>query len=164
MDIDPTIGILGRNELVREGLSRILSEQGFLVEKTSSNPDDFISSVTSIELMLVDTNIGDAAIAHCLLLKKLNPGTRVVLMAEEFCADDVAEAFRLEAVDGYVIKLIACKPLAAALRLVGMGEKVFPFQMIERCGTAALATNLRSQSGSVSAANLSLRESEILTC
>lgn len=164
MDVDPAIGILGKNELVREGLGRILGEQGFRIVSTSSRVDDFLNGTTQVELILVDANVCDTGLDDCVLLKKWLPEVRIVLMADEFSADDVAEAFNSEAVDGYVVKKIACKALAGALRLVAMGEKVFPSQIIGSLGSTALAMNLRSQGARAGGGNLSARESEILSC
>lgn len=164
MDVDSAIGILGKNELIREGLARILGEQGFRISSTTSRVEDFLMDEAPPELILVDANMCDAGIADCILLKKALPNVRIVLMADEFAVDEVAEAFNSDAVDGYVVKKIACKSLAASLRLVAMGEKVFPSQIIESLGNPTLASNLRAQGGAEGSGNLSARESEILSC
>jgi len=164
MDADPAIGILGKNELIREGLRRILSEEGFRVVVTSSHLDDFVETRSSVELILVDANICDAGLADCVALHEALPSVRIVLMADEFSAEAVADAFNSGAIDGYLVKVIACRPLAGALRLVALGEKVFPSQIIESLGATPLGMNLRVRGARDGGGNLSARESEILCC
>lgn len=164
MDVDPAIGILGKNELIREGLGRILAEHELRIALTTSHLEDFLTGSTAVELILIDTNVAESVIDDCVRLKESLPRVRIVLMADEFSADHVAEAFNSEVIDGYVVKMIACRSLAGTLKLVAMGEKVFPSQIIESLGGSSLATNLRSQVARASGGILSARESEILSC
>lgn len=163
MDVNPAIGILGKNELIREGLRRILSDQGFRVVLTSARLQDFLDDTASVEMVLVDASVCDPGLADCITLREARPSLRIVLMADEFSAEAVAEAFNSDAIDGYLVKEIACKPLAGALQLVALGEKVFPSQIIQSLGTTTLAMNLRAH-GARDDGNLSARESEILCC
>jgi len=164
MDVDPAIGILGKNELIREGLARILSDQGFRVVATSSRVEDFMSDTSPVELILVDANIGDAGLEDCLLLRQALPAIRIVLMADDFSAEDVADAFKSDAVDGYVVKKIACRALGGTLSLVMMGEKVFPSQIIDSFGNTTPGMKWPSPGSRATGGNLSGRESEILSC
>jgi two-component system nitrate/nitrite response regulator NarL len=164
MDTELAIGILGKNELIREGLGRILSEQGFRVVATSPRIQDFLDGAAPVEMILVDANICDEGLTDCIRLHEALPSVRIILMADEFSAEDVMEAFNSDAIDGYLVKVIACKPLAAALRLAAMGEKVFPSQIIQSLGTTTLTTNLRTQGARDGGSTLSAREFEILCC
>jgi two-component system nitrate/nitrite response regulator NarL len=83
-------------------------------------------------------------------------------MADAALPGDVASAVRSGAVDGYVVKKIACNALAGAVRLVALGEKIFPPEMVaaSNCG----AIGFRSHGRPDAAGNLSTWELEILSC
>src|SRR3546814_11744158 len=50
-------------------------------------------------------------------------------MADDYGIESVALAFSA-GVDGYLVKAISCEPLGGALRLIALGEKVMPSQII----------------------------------
>src|SRR3546814_6370813 len=51
-------------------------------------------------------------------------------MADDYGIESVALAFSA-GVDGYLVKAISCEPLGGALRLIALGEKVMPSQIID---------------------------------
>lgn len=163
MRTDLAIIIFGRNELVREGLGRILSEQGFRVVATPSQIEEVIEKGAETDIVLIDSSVSKAGLADCQRIHEGLPDARIVLMVDEFSAEDVAEAFQADVLNGYVIKAIACKPLAGALRLVAMGEKVFPSQVVESLAAAAATISVRP-TDIAGGGKLSPRELEILAC
>lgn len=160
---DIKIAIFGWNELVREGLRKILGEQGFDVRVSTASLDEILESVGEFEIALIDEQGFSEGIAACEALRSVSDEPRIVLMADGFSTEQVTEAFQSGVVDGYVLKDIPVRSLAGSLRLVATGEKVFPAEVIK-----ALPSNGRDRDGHGMSAlgfkELSSREIEILTC
>lgn len=157
--------VLGKNEIVREGLRRILVDQFFRVE--SMTPEQAISTDLSGDyqphLIIVDGASHAESIDTCRALHDRYPAARLVLMGENHGIDHIAAAFAV-GVEGYLIKAIPCEPLVGAIKLILMGEKVVPSQTVD----ALVDPRSRFTSGNRDAmrngANLSDREVEILEC
>ena len=157
--------VLGKNEIVREGLRRILADQFFQVEAMS--PEQVISSEIPKEIMphliIVDATSNAESIATCRALREKYPQARLVLMGESHGLDTIASAYAA-GIDGYLIKAISCEPLVGALKLILMGEKILPSQTVD----ALVDPRSRFAYGDWEAiragANLSDREIEILEC
>src|SRR3546814_14286337 len=64
---------------------------------------------------------------NCRKLQQRFPDAHLVVLADEFQYDEVAEAFRF-GVDGYIVKEISCEPLLSSLHLVALGAPVIPSQ------------------------------------
>lgn len=167
MRADFKVSILGRNEIAREGLRRILSDdgvevccvsefQGGLPFETEARSDD----KSHIVLCLIG---GDSeAIATIRDLRQSLPRARIVVMVDHFTLDNVAAAFG-EGVDGYIVSGIGCESLIGVLQLAAVGEKVFPSQMAPML-TASVWKLLASNWKFNNDINLSVREIEILRC
>ena len=159
------ISIVGRNELVREGLKRILAEDGFEFTAAVATPTD-LPEMTPLaangHIFLLDIATAAEGLTAARLLRTRYEGARIVLMADDVSIEAIAAAFG-EGIDGYVIKSISCEPLKNALRMVVCGEKVVPSQL----ASALTATVWKLPSGNwdIDAdLNLSAREIEILRC
>ena len=92
------------------------------------------------------------------------PACRIVLMMDQYRIEDVARAFTSGAVDGYLVKAISCAPLAGALRLIAMGEKVLPSEVAESLTHSIPQIMWSGQETGISGLPLSNREVEILRC
>lgn len=115
-------------------------------------------------MIIVDATGFAEGLASCKELRQRYPEARIVLMVDEYGIENVAKAFSTGAVDGYLVKDISCEPLAGALRLISMGEKLLPSRFAEAL-TSPLAQPLpRSWDINCLALNLSSREVEILRC
>lgn len=123
--------IVGRNEIVREGLRRILADQGFSVMATQPDDPAFSGSgeMGSPQMMIVDSPSVEEGIDICALLRAAYPEPRLVLIGDTYDLDTVSRAFSV-GVDGYLVKAIACEALVGALRLILLGEKVMPSQTL----------------------------------
>ncbi len=167
MRADFRVSILGRNEIAREGLRRILSDdgvdvccvsefQGGLPFEAEARNDDGVHVV----LCLIASD--NEAIATIRELRQSHPSARIVAMVDHFTLDNVAAAFG-EGVDGYIVSGIGCESLIGVLQLAAVGEKVFPSQMAPMLTASVwklLANNLKFNND----INLSVREIEILRC
>lgn len=160
------ISILGRNEIVREGLRRILTEQSFNVQSVVPDPDELKHENTNSDdrcLFIVDSASDTDGLDACRKLRERFPDGRVVLMADDYKLDTIARAFDAGA-HGYLVKAISCEPLAGALELVALGEKVVPTQIVESLAHLRWRPQSGDWESSKAAANLSDREIEILQC
>lgn len=161
MPFEVHIAILGKGEIIREGLRRILTDEDIIVDATASCCADFDDLICDV--IAVDANDIDEGIQSCLELRERFPDCRIALLMDLYHVADVARAFATGAVDGYLVKAMSCAPLAGALRLIAMGQKVMPSDM---------ATSLSSirqiawggKGGHAKGAPVSDRETEILRC
>ena len=156
------ISILGKSEIIREGLRRILVDQGFIVDAAESDCADF--GPLACDVIIVDAHDLDEGIQSCLELHERFPVCRIVLMMDQYRIEDVARAFTSGAVDGYLVKAISCAPLAGALRLIAMGEKVLPSEVAESLTHSIPQILWSGQETGISGLPLSNREVEILRC
>lgn len=167
MRADFRVSILGRNEIAREGLRRILSDdgvevccvsefQGGLPFEAEALNDDRVHIV----LCLIASD--NEAITTIRELRQSHPNARIVAMVDHFTLDNVAAAFG-EGVDGYIVSGIGCESLIGVLQLAAVGEKIFPSQMAPML-TASVWKLLASNWKFNNDINLSVREIEILRC
>jgi two-component system, NarL family, nitrate/nitrite response regulator NarL len=164
---DIQISLLGRNEIVREGLRRILTGENFRVTASVESFEQLVSArfdgAGSSHIIIVDNGPDGFGLKSCRSIQSHFPDSRLVLLADDFDYDAVAEAFRT-GVDGYIIKEISCEPLISSLHLVAMGEKVMPSQLAGTFATEGTNYRQRNWRESVADVNLSEREIEILRC
>ncbi len=161
------ISLLGKNEIAREGLRKILSSENFHIRNSVSDVASLITSLNiattdgDAHVVVVDNNHNNDGLEACRTLATLKADARLVLLADHYAFEDVALAFQA-GVDAVIIKEISCDPLIESIRLVAMGEKVFPSQLAESltsCVPAADNGDWKTSAGSV---GLSAREIEIL--
>lgn len=158
------LAIVGKNEIVREGLKRILIEEDFLIDGTVSKAIDLDDDLNSDTLIIVDATDIDDGLVTCNEIKRRFPSCRIVIMANEFGLQDVSRAFTTGAVDSYVVKQISCRPLASTLRLTALGEKVLPSQIAALLGDVRAGCSARLWVVGIASSNLSMREVDILRC
>ena len=161
MPCEMHISILGKSEIIREGLRRILIDQGFVVDATESSCAGF--GRLACDVIIVDAHELEDGIQSCVELHERYPNCRIVLMMDQYRIEDVAKAFTSGAVDGYLVKAISCAPLAGALRLIAMGEKVMPSEVAASL-THSIPQIMLSAGERLSGTPVSDRETEILRC
>ena len=163
MVIDTDVVIVGRNEIVREGLSRILASEGFTVMAAVPEYTSEIAGRDGAmpQLIIVDAQSCDEGIEDCGLLRLAFPNSRLVMMADGYDMESISRAFAA-GVDGYLAKAISCAPMVGALKLIMMGEKIVPSQVV------LAMTDIRANTGKIDfyaarmTADLTDRELEIL--
>lgn len=153
--------LVGRNRLFREGLKSLLSGSQFEVvgeaDDVGNAQPELGGRTPSVVLVDFSAELEHAAddLTH---LRQILPDAKIVVLTETLCSHTLAACLGAGA-HGYLIKDISVDALLQSLRLVMLGEKVFPTHL------AALLVN-----GMASAAparittshGLSERESQVL--
>lgn len=161
------VSLVGKNEIAREGLRKILSGENFQTRDSFPDVDVLIAAMAGsaysddAHVILIDNSHCSEGLDACRALEAVKGDARIVLLADHYAFEDVAEAFQIGA-DGVIIKEISCEPLIESIRLVALGEKVFPSQLAEsliNCMPAGEAGDWRANAVSV---GLTEREIEIL--
>jgi two-component system, NarL family, nitrate/nitrite response regulator NarL len=161
------ISLLGKNEIAREGLRKILSGENFHIRNSASDVAAIAASLgcstneCDAHVIIVDDSHTNDGLETCRALGAIKAGARLVLLADHYAFEDVAEAFQA-GVDAVIIKEISCEPLIESIRLVALGEKVFPSQLANNLTNCTSSTSNGDWRASAVAVGLSDREMEIL--
>lgn len=160
------ISLVAKNEIAREGLVKILSGESFEIEASVSDVSGLFDPRGHIErddpdhVIVVDGG-SPFGLDACRRLATQRTHARLALLLEQYSFEDVVEAFQLGA-DGVIIKEISCAPLTESIRLVAMGEKVFPSQLVTNLTSWMPAASAGDWKSSAASVGLSDREIEIL--
>lgn len=160
------VAIVSQNEIEREGLRRILTEQAFSVIGVHRDPaeldlDPYYGTPDDIPLVIVDSSTEDDGLETCRVIHARWPDCKIVFMSADCQSQMVAEAFHA-GIDGYVGKHISCASLTEMLKLVALGEKMIPSQVVFDLASLKSDKSMGELRVSTGDANLSDREVEIL--
>ncbi len=159
------ICLVSANDLIREGLSAILSLEGFEVLTSVGDIDSLpASDIVGKSIVVLDATV--PGYSHELiddLLERL-PSCNVVILVDTFEQDVTLDCFKAGA-RGLIVKSFSSKPLVSALRLISLGERVFPSQLLESIDWRRMESRQPSRIGDdISDAHLSPRELDVLCC
>ncbi|MQP66328.1 response regulator [Niveispirillum sp. SYP-B3756] len=158
--------LIDANKLFREGLKRLLEESPFQITAEAGNVREGLQVAEQghkPELVLLDLATGGDDEAEALRrLRHALPDARMVVLTSELCTRRLSSALEAGA-DGYLMKDLSSDALTQSLRLVMLGEKVFPTHLAAllisgRVSTAPAPAMPTSRKG------LSQREVQILRC
>ncbi len=161
------ISLLAKNEIAREGLRKILSGESFQIETSVSDVAALMTAQGGIEgdqddhVIVIDGGGSSFALDACRKLAAKRVHARLALLLDQYAFEDVVEAFQIGA-DGVIIKEISCAPLTESIRLIALGEKVFPSQLVTNLTSWIPAASAGDWKSSAAAVGLSDREIEIL--
>jgi two-component system, NarL family, nitrate/nitrite response regulator NarL len=128
-----TTVLVGPSALLREGLTRILSEADFRVVASARCVDDLVLSAASkCASVLVVMDAADdlrTTIREVQLFKERHPAGRIAVLADGDQPADIVSAFRAGA-NGYFIKVAPCDALVKYLELVMLGETILPAALL----------------------------------
>lgn len=160
-----SISLVCANSLVREGIRRILDEEEFQVVVSGISIDILFDSdaAYSSDIILIDNGISERCFEQIEVLREGFPQARLVVLTDCFCFDHMVDAFRA-GVDGYILKEIGCDSLIESLRLVKLGEKVMPSELVRHLPQHSMAPNPSTGLEANLAGMLSEREIETLHC
>jgi two-component system, NarL family, nitrate/nitrite response regulator NarL len=160
--------VVERNRLFREGLKRIFEGSPFEVRREAGNFDEVLgtpSDEAPPDLVLTDlAENGANFVEQIATLRSRLPGLRIVVLTDRISNASLATA--LDAgVDGYLLKDMSADALQQSLRLVMLGEKVFPTGLAHLLIAGRLKEPGRPNGlAQLATPGLSDREVEILTC
>jgi two-component system nitrate/nitrite response regulator NarL len=156
------VWLIDAHPLLRSGLRAQLEGKGFEVAAEAGTVAE-ISRINGDEgpsphLIILDFAQGSDAVAR---LKSIQPQARTIVFAESAELAHLADMFSAGA-DGYLLKSISPSALIESLRLVALGEKVFPSTLTDFLGAMRanqVNANERVRVGDVA---LSQRELDII--
>jgi two-component system nitrate/nitrite response regulator NarL len=160
------IFIVDPSQLLREGLRRLLDDPSFSVSGEAATLSDALGKINhegTPDLLLLDFTADDKQrLEEIRALRQRLPKMRVVVLTDALSSTTLAQCFDAGA-DGYLVKNISSVALKQSLRLVMIGEKVFPTNL------ASLLVNGKVEArptpvGESGMAGLSEREIQILQC
>lgn len=157
---------IDRNQLFREGVRRILSDSPFSVQGEASSLAEGLEQVPTLKpsVIIADTNNDSPDVLADLMIgaRGISPQARVVILTDTVAIARLADALSA-GVDGYLLKDMSPDALKQSLKLVLMGEKVFPTDLAYLLvNNRFLASGNRGHGGRNG--TLSERETEILSC
>ncbi|GGD48069.1 response regulator transcription factor [Croceicoccus pelagius] len=160
-----SVKLICHNAIAREGLVRILSAEDFTSVEAVGELDAAAWPPTDeVELVVIDVaehakrdEILDSIAADC-------PLARPVILADTLELGSLLSCFRKGA-HGYIIKDLDCASLLASLKLVATGQKIVPSSIIGEFESQLPSFESHDASEeSLSRANLSNRETDVLCC
>lgn len=157
--------LISPSDISREGLSNILSQDGFSIVGSFRDADEFdVEGLDQNVLVVVDHPSSEDQ-QNCItsVLERL-PRAIVVVLVEDFDLPEMMSCFDAGA-QGYIIKSLKSGPLTAALKLAAIGEKVLPSALVDALDLKSSAIRSPYEVATeVAKANLSPREHDVLCC
>lgn len=134
-DDAPTTVLIGGDTLLREGLKRVLVDAEFGVAGDSQTIVEafgrFEQRAPQMVLLLVGTVDVERVEPAVDEIQAEWPGARIVLLGDVANADDLAALMRA-GIDGVLTQAMSPQALVHSLRLVALGENVFPARIALR--------------------------------
>lgn len=157
--------VINQNEIEGEGLRRILIERSVDDVEVFRNYsdirfDDMQARMSSV-FLLICSPVDDMTLDICRMVHEAQPEARLIMLAHECTSLMVARAFRV-GVTAYISKDTSCAGLVAMIKLVELGEKVIPSQVIFDLATLDTTSRPADNDVRISDTNMSGREIEIL--
>jgi two-component system nitrate/nitrite response regulator NarL len=158
------IMIVDRNEIQGEGLRRILVEQSFDVAGVYRNLDSLPplrGHGGKRALFIIDAATDDCTMEMCFAVRARYDDALIVMMGENCHSHVVAKAF-CAGIDGYIDKGTSCASFVEMIKLVALGEKFAPSQVIFDLANFESQMRRNEAEARIDDANISAREIEIL--
>jgi two-component system, NarL family, nitrate/nitrite response regulator NarL len=175
-----TIVVLSAAQLVAEGLRRLIHTRGcsVVIAGSAAEAFDYLSSRgASPHIVIIDVEGIDDLRSVLPRMRELVSDLKVLLLAQSVC-DLCVELAMSSAIDGVLLKRLSPEALRQCLKMVALGERIFPADFIDALSRATpAAVAARSVAAIPSAApptrtpetllptgKLSEREQEVLQC
>lgn len=120
--------LIGRNILLREGISRILHAADFHIAISVSSTDELPNGLQAHPLLFVivhHTDEFELAVKHIGFVREHYPDARVTIVSDHCRPHELISAYRAGAC-GYFVDVNSCDTFTKSMELVAMGETVFP--------------------------------------
>lgn len=126
------IAFVGGSRLLRGGLKLVLEQAGAEVVAEYRCIDDAVRRAPSARkplVYLLKHSTGDRSIRHEIRsLRKADPEARIAVLAERLAPAELIDVFASGG-DGLLLEEIGASALHESLKLIALGEKVFPSQL-----------------------------------
>lgn len=159
-----SVAILAPYELVREGLRSILVNGAFNVVASASGAAELeIQAARSApDIILIDDT---AMLDHGELIdiRRLFPNSKIALFVDGADMEYAMQSLEF-GVDGVLEKDISCEQVAAALKMIALGQRVVPSRLVESLANLHFGYASGDWESNSASAKLSDREIEILKC
>jgi len=143
-------------------MRRILADDGFSVVASSADQLNVSDpEFESPDLVVVESETADEGIGIAGMMRLAMPDVRLVLITPYCDLAAISRAFA-SGVDGYLTNSIACEAMVGALRLVLLGEKIVPTQIVSELVNSSFPSRPHIWEMTGGNTNLSDRETEIL--
>lgn len=154
------VWLVDPHPLLRSGLRMQLDGKGFEVTAEAATVGEIVRAAngSAPDLIILDFAQGASAVAA---LKAELPEARTVVFAESAELSHLADMFSAGA-DGYLLKSITPSALIESLRLVALGEKVFPSMLTDFLGAMRATQSSSGERVRVGDVPLSQRELDII--
>lgn len=163
MAFSTPIGLIVENEIIREGISRILIDRNFeIVVSVSSIAELRAHSQPGLEIVVMALGSADLVADAAAELAAACPEARRVLTATDFQFDDMIQAYG-HGIDGLILSGASSDQFAGALRLVALGERVLPGKVADYLSGRTIAERPLAGSRVQASSGLSHREIDILS-
>ncbi|MBL28912.1 MAG: DNA-binding response regulator [Rhodospirillaceae bacterium] len=160
------VAILAKDRLFRESLVGLLAQHNLTVAWQGSDIAGIANcqrSGETIDLVVLDFPEGASDnLRRLRFVHSTCPEARIVVLENALNHETMAESFR-QGADGYLLKDISGEVLAQSIKLVLLGEKVFPSALALLLETPYSISRL-STGGGGEGGPLSARERQILGC
>jgi two-component system nitrate/nitrite response regulator NarL len=161
-----SLSILGRNEIGCHGLCHILSGTDFVIDHCMTHNGDIDLTGWADDanhIILVDSTSVSQALDLCATIHAALPQARIVILCDTYELDAIRRAFAID-INGILPAQMSSEALVSAVKLIALGEKIMPSQLIQMLTTENNIPLLDDSSLRKSVASLSDREVEILRC
>ena len=160
--VDIRVVVVARQAIAREGMRRILADDGFIVTAASADQLDLSDPEFEIpDLLVVESETAEEGIGIAGMMRLAMPDVRMVLITPHCDLTSISRAFAA-GVDGYLTNTIACEAMVASLRMVLLGEKVVPSSIVSELVNSSFASRPHIWNPANANTKLSDRETEIL--
>lgn len=160
------IMLIDSNKLFREGMKRLLDNSPFVISAEADSLEDGLGGMAediAPQLALVEFDAGSDDVQELHALRERHPEVKlVVLAATTRNIHHLARCFEAGA-DAYLLKNISPEALKQSLKLVLLGEKVFPTKLAALLVSGQVEAH-RPPTASADLEGLSEREVQILRC
>jgi two-component system nitrate/nitrite response regulator NarL len=105
----------------------------------------------------------DRMLKTCIMVRQLLPESRMVMIIEQVDVDPILHCLNA-GVFGILLEATSCQQLAGVLRLIMLGQRIIPTEVVEKLGEPSLERHSVDWNAMSASVNLSAREIEILKC
>ena len=161
------ISLLAKHQIARDVLRDVFSGENFHILQAASSETALVGARGSIDddvkdhVVIIDGGNGGFGLNACAGVTARKKVARIALLLDKYIFDDVFEAFQI-GVDAILIRGPSSAPLIEAIKLVALGEKMFPAQLVSDLTRSDSGTHGVRATGNVASIGLSGREAEIL--